>query len=156
MEKHIIVALNEKRIINKIDKKIFNYKSVQYREAILEILYKTKNIDYIIIDEKISGEISIEELIKKIKKINNKIIIFFILEKSDIKKENKLKKLGIKNIYNNIKKLNKILENIKNNELRKNINNKNNKNNKNNINNINNKNDEILENIGKEKNKIKN
>ena len=75
MEKHIIVALNEKKIINKIDKKIFNYKSVQYREAILEILYKTKNIDYIIIDEKISGEISIEELIKKIKKINNKIII---------------------------------------------------------------------------------
>ena len=148
MEKHIIVALNEKKIINKIDKKIFNYKSVQYREAILEILYKTKNIDYIIIDEKISGEISIEELIKKIKKINNKIIIFFILEKTNIKKENKLKKLGIKNIYNNIKNLNKILEKIKNYELKeiKNINNKNN---------LNNKNYEISENTGKEKNKIK-
>lgn len=41
-------------------------KDIQYREAILELLEKNKNIDYIIINEKIPGQINIEELIKKI------------------------------------------------------------------------------------------
>lgn len=164
--KKIIVAIDNKKILNKIEEinnlKII-LKSVQYREAILEILKKEKNIDFIFINEKLSGEISIEELINKIKIINKKINIIFFLEKTDIKKENKLKKLGIKNIYiiNKINK-NKILNLLEENKLinmekinnepkriinKKYKNNKLNKNNKrnnnefkNNINNINNNN----------------
>ena len=111
--KKIIIAIDNKKILNKI-KEINNLKvilkSVQYREAILEILKREKNVDFIFINEKLSGEISIEDLINKIKIINKKINIIFFLEKEDIKKEIKLKNLGIKNIYiiNKIK-LNEIL-----------------------------------------------
>lgn len=111
--KKIIIAIDNKKILNKI-KEINNLKvilkNVQYREAILEILKKEKNIHFIFINEKLSGEISIEDLINKIKILNKKINIIFFLEKEDIKKEIKLKNLGIKNIYiiNKIK-LNEIL-----------------------------------------------
>ena len=119
--KKIILAIDNKKISNKI-KEINNFnlimKNVQYREAILEILKKEKNINFILINEKLSGEISIEDLIKKIKIINKKINIIFFLEKSDIKKENKLKKLGIKNIYiNNKINKNKILNLIEENKF---------------------------------------
>ena len=63
--------------------------------------------------EKIPGEINIEDLIKKIKFINQKISIIFFLEKEDINKKDKLKKLGIKNIYiNNKINRNKIINKI--------------------------------------------
>ena len=119
--KKIILAIDNKKTLNKI-KEINNFnliiKNVQYREAILEILKKEKNINFILINEKLSGEISIEELIKKIKIINKKINIIFFLEKSDIKKENKLKKLGIKNIFiNNKINKNKILNLIEENKF---------------------------------------
>ncbi len=100
--KKVIVAIDNKKILNKIKKtnnlKI-NFKRVQYREAILEILKKEKNIDIILMDEKLSGEISIENLINKIKKINKRISIIFFLRKKDLEKENKLRKLKIEKIY---------------------------------------------------------
>lgn len=104
--KKIIIAVNNKKILKKIKEKKnknFCYKKVEYREAILEILENDKKIDLILINEKIPGDISIENLINKINIINNKLnksnnIIFF-LEKENNEKENKLKKLGIENIY---------------------------------------------------------
>ena len=52
--KKIIVAIDNKKILNKI-KEINNLKliikNVQYREAILEILKKEKNIDFILINK---------------------------------------------------------------------------------------------------------
>ena len=74
--KRVITAINNKNIIEKISKNkdlkiIFN--NLEYREGILEIIEKIKNIDVIIISELIPGEISIEELIKKIRKVNKKI-----------------------------------------------------------------------------------
>ncbi len=120
MKKRILIAMDNKKLIDKIIKKNLIYKNVQYREAILEILQRIKNINFILISEKIPGEISIEELIKKIKKINYKIIIIFVLDKEDIKKEKKLKKLGIKNIYvKNNKNFNKILNKLEENEIEK-------------------------------------
>ena len=121
----VILAMDNKKIEDKILKNI-NDKSIefnilQYREAILEILGKEKEIDSIFINEKLPGIISIEELIKKIKIINNKVNLFLFLEKEDINKKNKLNKLGINNIYL-IKKINiKNIINLLNNNL---INNK--------------------------------
>lgn len=129
--KKVIVAIDNKKILNKIKKtnnlKI-NFKRVQYREAILEILKKEKNIDIILMDEKLSGEISIENLINKIKKINKRISIIFFLRKKDLEKENKLRKLKIEKIYfiNQIN-LNKI-SNLLNKNKETNINFKNRKN----------------------------
>ncbi len=113
--KRVITAINNKKIIEKISKNknlkiIFN--NLEYREGILEVIEKIKNIDMIIISELIPGEISIEELIKKIRKINKKIEIIFILNKDNLEKINKLKELKINKIYieekNNKKTKNKI------------------------------------------------
>ena len=60
--KKIIIAMSNNYLIKEIDNyKEINYKSVQYREAILEILEKEKNINLIFLDEKIPGQINIEK-----------------------------------------------------------------------------------------------
>ena len=100
--KKVLLAINNEKLIEKIkedDNINLVNNNLQYREAILEILEKNKNIDFILISENIPGLISIEELIKKIKIINNKINIIFFLEKYDINKRNKLNNLNINNIY---------------------------------------------------------
>ena len=114
--KRAITAVNNKKIIEKISKNknfkiIFN--NLEYREGILEVIEKIKNIDVIIISELIPGEISIEELIKKIRKINKKIEIIFILNKNDLEKINKLKELKINKIYIEDKNNEKIKKNTK-------------------------------------------
>ena len=89
-----------------------------YKEGILEFLEKNNNIDIIIIYEKLYGQINIINLIKNIKKINNKIKIFFILEKKNEEIENLLKQENIKNIfYNNEINVKDFIENIKNYKL---------------------------------------
>ena len=122
--KQVILAIDNKKLERKIKENkqinIFGNK-LQYREAILEILQINKNIDYVLIDEKLPGIISIEKLIKKIQRINNKIKIIFFLEKKDIRKENKLRNLNINNIYLNKKlNLNNILYLINNKKTHKN------------------------------------
>lgn len=126
--KKIILAVDNKKIISKIknDNKNEIINNVQYREAILEIMEKNKNIDEIYIEENLPGTISIEKLIEKINVRNKKIKLNIFLEKENINKINKLKKLGIKNIYikNKINKNNTIKLNnniIKNNKINNNI-----------------------------------
>lgn len=132
--KKIILAVNNKKIISKIKKDNKNeiINNVQYREAILEIMEENKNIDEIYIEENLPGTISIEKLIEKINIRNKKIKLNIFLEKENINKINKLKKLGIKNIYiknkikekinkNNMIKLNNNI--IKNNKINNKINN---------------------------------
>ena len=111
--KKIILAINNNRLEETI-KKNNNIKiicdNLQYREAILEVLEENRNIDFILICEVLPGVISIEELIKKIKRINNKINIIFFLEKENVNKKNKLKNLNINNIFLNRKEsINKII-----------------------------------------------
>lgn len=105
----IVLAINNKKIedkiFNNIDSKNIELDILQYREAILEMLGKEKKVDSIFINENLPGIISIEELIKKIKIINNKVNLFLFLEKEDVNKKNKLNRLGIYNIYL-IKKIN--------------------------------------------------
>ena len=74
--KTIITAIDNPKIYKELknskDIKIIG-KDLIYKEAILEILEKNKNINLIILYEKILGEINFFELIKKIKNINKKI-----------------------------------------------------------------------------------
>ena len=100
--KTIITAIDN----TKIYKELKNNKNIKiigkdliYKEAILEILEKNKNIDIIILYEKILGEINFIELIKKIKNINKKIKLIIILENKNENLEKNLKKINIKNIY---------------------------------------------------------
>ena len=120
--KKVILAINNKKIIQKIkqNKEIEIINNVQYREGILEILDKEKNISNIYIEEKIPGIISIEKLIEKIKIINKKINIVIFLEKEELEKINKLKKLEIKNIYIKNKLIINEKKKINNNKLLKN------------------------------------
>ena len=90
-------------------------KDISYREGILECLEKEKNIDIIILYEKIPGEIDLITLIKNIKLINKKINIFFILEKENEELKNLLKLENIKNIfYINEININDFINKIKN------------------------------------------
>ena len=120
--KKVILAINDKKIIQKIkqNKEVEIINNVQYREGILEILDNEKNISNIYIEEKIPGIISIEKLIEKIKRINKKINIIIFLEKEELEKINKLKKLEIKNIYIKNKLIINEKKEINNNKLLKN------------------------------------
>ena len=99
---NIITAINNENIFKEL-KKEKNIKivsnNIQYKEGILEILEKNKNINYIIFNENLYGQIKIEELIKKIKNINNKINIIIILNQKDLIKQEYLIKNKIKYIY---------------------------------------------------------
>ena len=104
--KKIITAINNPKLNEEL-KKENNFKiigkDIQYKEAILEILEKNETTDLIIINEKIPGEIKLENLIKKIKLINEKIKIIFILEKENTEVEKILIKNNIIDIYYNNK-----------------------------------------------------
>ena len=109
----IITAINNEKIFkelkNKRNIKIIS-NNIQYKEGILEILEKNKNINYIILDENLYGQIKIEELIEKIKLINIKINIIIILNKKDLIKQDYLNKNRIKYIYIEELSTEKILE----------------------------------------------
>ena len=129
---NIITAINNPILYYELSKeKNINVmcKDILYKDGIIDFLNENKRIDIILINEKIPGEINDEKLIKKIKEINKKIIIIYILEKQNknleiILKENNINRI----IYINELNLNKILElinNKKNNNLVKNNNNEN-------------------------------
>ena len=104
-----------KRILTAIDNPTLNIrlkeekeikiigKDIPYKEGILEFLEKNKNIDIIIISEKLQGEIRKENLLQYISKINKEIKVIYILEKENEEKEKKLKELNIDEIYYNNK-----------------------------------------------------
>lgn len=119
--KKIITAINNPKLNEELKKeKNFEVigKDIQYKEAILEILEKNKDINIIIINEKLPGEIKIEILIEKIKLINKKVKIIFILEKENSILEKNLVKNKIIDIYYNDKiDLKKLIEIINKKEI---------------------------------------
>ena len=119
--KKIITAIDN-RILNEELKKEKNFeivgKDIQYKEAILDLLENNNSIDLIIISEKIPGEIKLEELIKKIKLINQKIKLIFILEKDNEIIEKILLENKIVDIYYNDKiNLNELIKIINKKEI---------------------------------------
>lgn len=87
----ILTAIGNPEITEKLNKENnieINYKDIQYKEGILEILENDNKINLIIINEKIPGKIEINLLIEKILKINSKIKIYLITENKNIKIKN--------------------------------------------------------------------
>lgn len=111
----IITAINNPKIIDKIREEqgievISN--DIIYQEGIFEILEKYKEIHYIIISEKIYGNLLIEELIEKINEKNKQIKI--ILQQNSNEKRTDNKHIyKIINEKTEIKNLIKILKNEK-------------------------------------------
>ncbi len=88
---------------------------IQYKEGILELLEQNKNIDFLILSELIPGEITLKELIEKIKIINANIQIILFLEEKREELENYLYTKGINFIfYHNQINSSEIIELIKN------------------------------------------
>ena len=123
----IITAIGNE-ILNEKLKKQNNFEviieDIQYKEGILELLENNTNIDYIILEDNLSGEIKTEELIVKILEKNKKIKIIIINNK---KEKNNYKNKNVINLFIN-GEIN--LEKIINYNKIKNIENKNNKNEK--------------------------
>ena len=68
----ILTAIGNTTLNNKLKKERDFYvyeQDIQYKEAIIDILKKDKNFDYIIFYEKLPGEISKQDLIEKMKKL---------------------------------------------------------------------------------------
>lgn len=93
--KNLNIMLKKEKDFEILENDIF------YKEGILEYLENNKKIDVLILYEKLSGEINIIKLIKKIKTINNEINIFFVLDNKNEKLEKILKNENIKNIFYN-------------------------------------------------------
>lgn len=117
----IITALLNENInykLRKINNLFIKYDDIQYEDGIFEILYSEKNIDYIILNNKIIENGNIENTIKKIIKINNNIKFIIIDEaNANIIEKNKYKNI-IETIFLNDNEseenlLNKIIEIIK-------------------------------------------
>lgn len=124
----IITALGNQKINEELKKDSFYNVigvDIQYQEGIFEILEKNKNINYIILNLDLIGELNKYDLIKKIKEKNNKINLIIILEKENEKIKDYLLKNNI-NLIINKKNLNiNLLNNILKNNLNKNkVNNK--------------------------------
>ena len=119
--KKIITAINNPRINNELKSINKNIKvigkDIQYKEGILELLEKNKNIDYIILLENLLGKINLFNLLKKINKINKNIKIILLIKKNNYKKNKSIikNKNIIKIFYTNKIKseiiLSKILKN---------------------------------------------
>ena len=101
---------------------------IQYKEGILEALEKYHDVDYLILNNSLQGNINLEELIIEISIINKKIKIIIVLENKNEELEKKLYEKNIYRIlYNNefeISELLKIIfeDNLKNEELKEEIN----------------------------------
>ncbi len=117
----ILTAINNPELNSRLkaDKDFNVYENdIQYKEAIIDILEEENNFDIIIIYEKLPGEISIIDLVKKIKSINNKINFIFIFENENKELEKELINENIKNIFYNKKlNFNQFILEIKNNKL---------------------------------------
>ena len=85
--KSVVTALGNPKINEELKENNINVitSDIQYQEGILEYLDKNNNINYLIIDENLPGNLKTEELIYNIKKINNKIKIILITQNERIK-----------------------------------------------------------------------
>lgn len=115
---NIITAMGDERL-NILLRKEENFNvigfDIQYQDAIFEILEENKNIDFLILNINLMGDLDYEELIDNINEKNKNIKLIIILEKENKKISNYLIKNNIKYIFNkdnfNYEKIINILNN---------------------------------------------
>lgn len=89
--------LNEK--LKSIDSFAIIGKDIQYQEAIIEILEENLDIDCLIINKELPGDIGFYKLINKIKTVKEDIDIYVFLKEKDEDTENYLMSYQIYKIY---------------------------------------------------------
>ena len=104
----VLTALGNPTVAEELKKSNINIvtNDIQYQEGIIEYLHENKNLNFIIIDEKIPGYIGIEKLINNIRRINKNIKIILISENNDLKANKVLRTINTKEIVNIIQKNN--------------------------------------------------
>lgn len=111
---NIITAIGNENLNIKLKKeKEINImlNDIQYKEGILEALENNSYIDFVIISSILPGEISIQELIKKIICFNLEIKIIIFIEQDEKNLETELQQLGVyKVLYDNQLKVNELIE----------------------------------------------
>lgn len=109
--KKIITALGNEKInleLKKLNNINVLFNDIQYKEGIIEILEIYPDIDFLIISDSLVGEIELDELVNKIKIINNKIEILLLTNEKRVENNNKIKKIDYI-FYKNIE-IQKIVE----------------------------------------------
>ena len=114
----IITAIGNPEINEELNKDSF-YEvigvDIQYQDGVFEILEENKNINYLILNLDILGELNKFNFIEKIIEKNNKLNLIIILEKENEKIINYLFLKNIKNILlknkNNLIEINNIIKN---------------------------------------------
>lgn len=120
--KKVITAIGEPKInedLKKYETLNIVTSDIQYKEGILEVLEKENDVEYLIFNEKIEGQIKFEDLIDTVKMLNRNIEIIVILNEKNIDKIDYLKskninKFLLKDEINVDKIINFIFENNKN------------------------------------------
>lgn len=114
----IVTAIGEPKINEELKKDNFYNVigvDIQYQDGVFEILEKNKNINYLILNLNIFGELNEIDFIEKLIEKNNKIKLIIILEKNNEKIINYLISKNIKNILlknkNNLNEINNIIKN---------------------------------------------
>lgn len=114
----IITAIGDPKINEELKKDNFYNVigvDIQYQDGVFEILEKNKNINYLILNLNIFGELNEINFLEKLIEKNNKIKLIIILEKNNEKIINYLISKNIKNILlknkNNLNEINNIIKN---------------------------------------------
>ena len=89
--------LNEK--LKELDEVIVVGKDIQYQEGVIEILEENLDIDCLIINKELPGEVGFYKLINKIKNIKENLDIYVFLKEKDEDIENYLMSYQIYKIY---------------------------------------------------------
>ena len=119
--KKILTAIGNEKINSELNK-IENFKvisnDIQYKEGIIEILENMQDIDFIILNSLLPGEINLIELIKKINLLNEKIKIILFIENNNPEIDKLLSDKKIyKILYNNAIEIKDLINIIKDSEI---------------------------------------
>ena len=103
--KSLLTALGNPKQYNQL-KNIKNIKlvafDIQYKEGVLEYLDESIDVNYLLLNENLIGEISTYELLKKIRNKNNRIKVILITDKENIhiKVYKRIKEFNVQIIIN--------------------------------------------------------
>ena len=128
--KKIITAIGNENINNELKKQInlqVLLNDIQYKEGIVEVLEDYEDIDFIIINSELPGEMSLKQLIQNILEINKKIKIIIFSENKNEELEKYLYNKGVyKVLYDNEIEISDLIKLVNNNsendELKEEIN----------------------------------